>query len=95
MRFRLHGLKRLIYDSLGETKVCNLHITVFVKQEVFRLKIPVNEVASMQILKDQRDLGRIELRRNRIKTSSIAEVSKELTSDDVLKHHIQVPHIYE
>mmetsp|Transcript_23916 Transcript_23916/g.73182 ORF Transcript_23916/g.73182 Transcript_23916/m.73182 type:complete len:86 (-) Transcript_23916:367-624(-) len=45
----------------------------------------------MQILKDKRDLSRVELCRNYVKTSSVTEVSKEFPSDDILKHHIQVP----
>lgn len=76
---------------LREAKVGDFEVTFAIKQQVLRLQITVDDLVEVEVLKYQRDLRSVELRRVVVEPPCLPQVREELPARDVLQRQVEEP----
>jgi len=87
--------KGALRDNLGEAEINHLEVAIISNHNILRLQISVNDILSMQVLKNTDDLCPIELCLAQIEVFHGPVVGKEVTSSEELCNEVYVAIVLE
>lgn len=82
-------------QELRKTKVSKFDIPIHIHQYVFRLEISMNDFVSMQVSQTYKNLGTDKFNGLLLKSSTFAQVIKQITTIHVFQKEIQSQFILE
>lgn len=89
----LSALIRL--KELGKTKISKFNVAFHVHQDIFRFKVPVNNLISMQVAQPYQYLGSYELYCIFFEPSCLAQMIKQVSSFNILQEEIETKIVLE
>lgn len=78
-----------VFQPFREAKICEFQMSVFIQKQILWLKVSVHNLMRMQVIQGTHNFTGVEICRQVIEASSIAQVRKQFATTDEFQQHVE------